>query len=121
MNDRLGANDTHKKWGIAIFCLYLFQLSTGAFIHFTKYRLFPVRHRSLQNYFHPVFGLFLIGIAFYQVSKIATTTPVVESNLTCDFFFPFRFVLDSASNGRSTLAEARSGTARTSHGSSGSS
>ncbi|KIP02585.1 hypothetical protein PHLGIDRAFT_286995 [Phlebiopsis gigantea 11061_1 CR5-6] len=66
-NDRLPVNDPHKKWGIAIFVLYLFQLAFGAAVHFVKRPFLSVRHRAFQNYFHPLFGVFLIGIAFYQV------------------------------------------------------
>ncbi|KAK7043150.1 AdoMet-homocysteine methyltransferase [Paramarasmius palmivorus] len=57
-------DDTHKKWGIAIFVLYLVQCSLGAFIHFVK----PSKPgRPPQNYFHAVLGLFIIGSALYQV------------------------------------------------------
>ncbi|KAJ3982717.1 hypothetical protein F5890DRAFT_1605036 [Lentinula detonsa] len=49
-------DDDHKKWGAALFALYVFQLkptnSTG---------------RLLQNYFYTVTGLILIGLGFYQV------------------------------------------------------
>lgn len=60
-------DDTHKKWGVAIFVLYFFQLSLGGFIHFFKIRFLPVLGRNVQNYFHATFGIFLIGISFYQV------------------------------------------------------
>ena len=64
-------NDTHKKWGVAIFVLYFFQLSLGGFIHFIKVRFLCVLGRSVQNYFHALFGIFLIGISFYQVSCLS--------------------------------------------------
>ena len=64
-------NDTHKKWGVAIFVLYFFQLSLGGFIHFIKVRFLCVLGRSVQNYFHALFGIFLIGISFYQVRSHA--------------------------------------------------
>ena len=70
-------NDTHKKWGVAIFVLYFFQLSLGAFIHFFKIRTVSVRGRSVQNYFHALFGIFIIGIAFYQVSRPQSACPTV--------------------------------------------
>lgn len=60
-------DDTHKKWGVAIFVLYFFQLGLGAFIHFIKRPFAQIQRRSVQNYFHATFGIFLIGISFYQV------------------------------------------------------
>lgn len=60
-------DDSHKKWGVALFVLYVVQCSLGALIHFFK----PVkpwpRGRSIQNYFHAILGLLIIGLAFYQV------------------------------------------------------
>lgn len=63
--------DTHMKWGAALFALYLVQISFGGIIHFFKPRskngpLF-IRGRSIQNYFHAILGIFIIGAAFYQV------------------------------------------------------
>ncbi|EKM52144.1 uncharacterized protein PHACADRAFT_262655 [Phanerochaete carnosa HHB-10118-sp] len=66
-NDHLPLNDTHKKWGVALFFLYLVQLSLGAFIHFVKVPFLSLNGRSLQNYLHAGFGVFIIGAAFYQV------------------------------------------------------
>lgn len=63
-------NDTHKQWGVAIFVLYLFQISLGGVIHFFKLRTAAIRGRSVQNYFHAVFGIFLIGVSFYQVCPL---------------------------------------------------
>ena len=63
--------DTHMKWGAALFALYLIQISLGGVIHFVKPRSRTgpafVRGRALQNYFHAVLGIFIIGAAFYQV------------------------------------------------------
>jgi len=60
--------DDHKKWGIAIFVLYFVQVFLGGFIHSVKPKSFVVdRKRPLQNYFHAILGLFIIGVAFYQV------------------------------------------------------
>ncbi|KAL0067392.1 AdoMet-homocysteine methyltransferase [Marasmius tenuissimus] len=58
-------DDTHKKWGIALFVLYIVQCLLGAFIHFIK----PAKPvgRPIQNYAHAVVGLLTIGIALYQV------------------------------------------------------
>ncbi|GJE90223.1 CBD9-like protein [Phanerochaete sordida] len=67
MGPDMQLNDTHKKWGVAIFVLYFFQLSLGGFIHFVKLRFALVLGRAVQNYFHALFGIFLIGISFYQV------------------------------------------------------
>jgi cytochrome b561 len=62
-------NDTHKQWGLTIFVLYWVQVFLGAIIHFFKPRssALRIRGRTVQNYFHAIFGLFIIGIAFYQV------------------------------------------------------
>ena len=60
-------DDTHKKWGVAIFVLYFFQVALGALIHFVKVPVVCILRRPLQNYFHAIFGLFLIGVSFYQV------------------------------------------------------
>lgn len=61
--------DTHMKWGIALFVLYWVQVLLGAIIHFVKPRSFALRlrGRTIQNYFHAILGLFIIGVAFYQV------------------------------------------------------
>ncbi|KAG7439470.1 CBD9-like protein [Guyanagaster necrorhizus] len=61
----LHLDDNHKQWGVAIFVIYWVQCALGAFIHWVK----PKRPagRPLQNYFHAVFGLFIIALAFYQV------------------------------------------------------
>jgi len=55
----------HKIWGLVLILLYLAQCSLGSFIHFVK----PKNRigRPPQNYGHAVFGLFIIGVAFYQV------------------------------------------------------
>ncbi|KAI0338198.1 CBD9-like protein [Trametopsis cervina] len=70
MNGVPQLGDTHMKWGVALFVLYFVQISLGAVIHFVKptpsYRL-RIRGRTLQNYFHAILGLLIIGIAFYQV------------------------------------------------------
>lgn len=55
-----------QKWGVAIFVLYIFQCSLGAFIHWVKFDI-RVMGRPPQNYFHALLGLFIIGIALYQV------------------------------------------------------
>ncbi|KAJ3733386.1 CBD9-like protein [Lentinula guzmanii] len=58
-------DDDHKKWGAALFALYVSQCIFGAFIHWVK----PTKStgRPLQNYLHAVTGLILIGLGFYQV------------------------------------------------------
>lgn len=66
-NDRLPLSDTHKRWGVALFGLYLVQLGLGAFIHFVKLPFAQLRGRSAQNYAHAAFGLFIIAVSFYQV------------------------------------------------------
>lgn len=64
-SESLHLDDDHKQWGVAIFVLYWVQCALGAFIHWVK----PKRStgRPLQNYFHAIFGLFIIALAFYQV------------------------------------------------------
>ncbi|KAI0769435.1 hypothetical protein BD413DRAFT_477791 [Trametes elegans] len=62
-------NDVHKKWGIAIFVLYLLQLGVGLTIHYVKPRAWAAGRgrRPAQNYFHAVFGLLIIAFAMFQV------------------------------------------------------
>ncbi|KAH8077492.1 hypothetical protein BXZ70DRAFT_697161 [Cristinia sonorae] len=60
-------NDKHKKWGLAIFILYWIQFALGTFIHFVKPRVALIRGRTVQNYFHAILGLFIIGASFFQV------------------------------------------------------
>ncbi|KAF4567218.1 hypothetical protein EYR40_006214 [Pleurotus pulmonarius] len=71
---------THRKWGVALFCLYFFQCALGVFIHFVKptpkptaYAAHPAARRPLQNYLHAVIGLLTIGLSFYQVRTGYTT------------------------------------------------
>jgi len=61
----LHLDDDHKRWGIAIFVLYLFQCLLGAFIHYVKEKN-RVR-RPPQNYTHAILGLLVIAFALYQV------------------------------------------------------
>ncbi|KAK0213310.1 hypothetical protein DFS33DRAFT_1377795 [Desarmillaria ectypa] len=58
-------SDDHQKWGAGIFVLYLIQCSLGAIIHWVKPKRFI--GRPPQNYLHAIFGLIIIGLAFYQV------------------------------------------------------
>ncbi|KAI0743639.1 hypothetical protein C8Q80DRAFT_1106923 [Daedaleopsis nitida] len=61
-------DDDHKKWGIAIFVLYLAQCSLGAVVHWVKPSSWTVKKkRPIQNYFHAILGLLVIGLSFYQV------------------------------------------------------
>ncbi|KAL6303522.1 hypothetical protein BKA93DRAFT_818015 [Sparassis latifolia] len=61
-------NDDHKKWGLALFVLYILQIVLGAVIHYWKPGFFLLGgRRPIQNYFHAVFGLVIIGLSFYQV------------------------------------------------------
>lgn len=56
---------THKKLGVALFVLYFAQVTYGALVHFVKS---PNRtKRPPQNYGHAIFGLLIIGLAYYQV------------------------------------------------------
>ena len=50
---------------MAIFVLYFAQAAFGAAIHWFKPRNF--RGRPFQNYLHPIIGLLIIALAFYQV------------------------------------------------------
>jgi len=61
-------NDTHKKWGLAIFILYWIQVAFGAFIHFVKPRVgLRIVRRPIQNYLHAILGLLILAASFYQV------------------------------------------------------
>ncbi|KAI0821668.1 hypothetical protein BC628DRAFT_1329028 [Trametes gibbosa] len=61
-------DDDHKRWGVAIFVLYIAQVTVGAVIHYVKPTSWTVgKRRPLQNYFHAVFGILIIALAFYQV------------------------------------------------------
>ncbi|TFK91609.1 hypothetical protein K466DRAFT_515061 [Polyporus arcularius HHB13444] len=61
-------DDDHKRWGIAIFVLYFIQCALGALVHYVKPTSWTVRRkRPVQNYFHAILGLLVIGLAFYQV------------------------------------------------------
>ncbi len=63
-------DDDHKKWGVAIFVLYFVQCMVGEVIHRVKPTSWTVRKkRPLQNYFHAILGLLVIGLSFYQVSS----------------------------------------------------
>ena len=53
-----------QKCGLALFVLYLVQISLGTIIHFFKPK--GARHRPLQNYAHAVIGLLLVALALYQ-------------------------------------------------------
>ncbi|KAF8993680.1 hypothetical protein BDQ17DRAFT_1286196 [Cyathus striatus] len=64
MSGALHLDDDHKRWGIAIFVLYGIQCGLGAFIHFVKPKQ---KGRPPQNYFHAIFGLLIVGLAFFQV------------------------------------------------------
>jgi hypothetical protein len=72
LNGLPNLSDTHMKWGLALFVLYWAQVSLGTIIHFLKPRSFTLRiwGRPVQNYFHAILGLLIIGIAFYQVTAI---------------------------------------------------
>ncbi|KAF9267010.1 CBD9-like protein [Marasmius fiardii PR-910] len=60
-------DSTHKIWGIVIFILYLLQCSLGGIVHFFKPANPWPKSRPIQNYFHAVFGLLIIGLGFWQV------------------------------------------------------
>ncbi|KAF5374583.1 hypothetical protein D9757_010155 [Collybiopsis confluens] len=67
-------DDKHKKWGVGLFVLYIFQCLLGAFIHWVKPKVKSSvstaasrGRRPLQNYLHAIVGLVLIGLGFYQV------------------------------------------------------
>lgn len=70
-------NDTHKKWGLALFILYWIQLGIGALIHFVKPVSGPrIVRRPVQNYVHALLGLFILGASFYQVTLSAESVHV---------------------------------------------
>lgn len=74
------ASDDHKKWGIAIFVLYVFQLVIGEVIHLVKPKSWTVgKRRPAQNYFHAVLGVLIIALAFYQV-RLSTALSMNQSD-----------------------------------------
>ncbi|KAH8106539.1 hypothetical protein DFH11DRAFT_1638524 [Phellopilus nigrolimitatus] len=58
--------DRHKRTGLALLILYIFQLFLGSIIHFFKTPTLLNGHRPPQNYFHAILGLTIIALAFYQ-------------------------------------------------------
>ncbi|KAI5117855.1 hypothetical protein M0805_007698 [Coniferiporia weirii] len=69
-------DDDHKRWGVAIFALYVGQCAFGGVVHFVKpasAKPDPAtgaqapRTRPPQNYGHAIVGLLVISLAFYQV------------------------------------------------------
>lgn len=57
--------DSHKKFGLVIFILYLVQLALGAIIHFVKSA--TRTRRPPQNYVHAVLGLLIIALSMIQI------------------------------------------------------
>ncbi|CAK5265805.1 unnamed protein product [Mycena citricolor] len=51
--------------GIVLLVLYLFQVALGAVIHFVKPK--NSTRRPIQNYFHALLGLTIIGLGLYQI------------------------------------------------------
>ena len=97
-------NDTHKKWGVALFVLYLFQISLGGLIHFYKMPFAQIHRRSFQNYFHAAFGIFIITAAFYQVHILSLNVTI--HSLHAAACRMLRCALGLGWNGRRTLGEA---------------
>lgn len=97
-------NDKHKKWGVALFVLYLAQISLGGFVHFYKFPFAQIHRRSFQNYFHAAFGIFIIAAAFYQVCLPASVA------ISHSFHGIVRRIIRYAQalglNGQCTLVEA---------------
>ncbi|KAJ3794845.1 hypothetical protein GGU11DRAFT_271091 [Lentinula aff. detonsa] len=60
-------NDEHKRWGVALFILYLFQYSLEAFIPRVKFTNILGRPPQSLNYIHVFLGSFVVGAALYQV------------------------------------------------------
>ncbi|KIK03483.1 hypothetical protein K443DRAFT_131315 [Laccaria amethystina LaAM-08-1] len=93
-------NDSHKRYGVAIFILYLLQCGLGAIIHWVKAS--DRTRRPLQNYFHAIFGLLIIALAFYQVHsgyKVEWTKATGRDELSNGvniFFFIWLAVLPAA-------------------------
>ncbi|KAJ7646591.1 hypothetical protein FB45DRAFT_890842 [Roridomyces roridus] len=57
--------NTHKRTGITLFVLYLFQCFLGAFIHYVKPK--NSSRRPAQNYAHAILGLIILAVALAQV------------------------------------------------------
>ena len=108
-------NDTHKKWGVAIFVLYFFQVFLGAVVHFFKIPALARKGiRAPQNYFHAIVGILIIGVSFYQV-RYPRSFPLS----TGADRFPRRFGQGSGRNGSYKRAGEAWVTARISCGSFG--
>jgi len=58
--------DTHTRFGLALFLLYIVQIIIGNIIHRYKPKS-AARRRPFQNYFHVFLGILIIALAFYQV------------------------------------------------------
>ena len=76
-------NDVHKRWGIAIFVLYLLQVGVGLTIHYVKPRAWASGRgrRPVQNYFHAVFGLLIIAFAIDRKSTRLNSSHSGESRM----------------------------------------
>ncbi|KAH8796232.1 hypothetical protein DL96DRAFT_1643983 [Flagelloscypha sp. PMI_526] len=73
-----GPIDGHGIWGIILFAVYVVQLGIGSLIYWVKPKV--LRRRPVQNYIHAIVGLFMIGLAFYQVRDgITSEFPRVAS------------------------------------------
>ncbi|KAJ6458364.1 hypothetical protein C8R47DRAFT_995270 [Mycena vitilis] len=59
------AKSDHKRFGTVILVLYLLQCALGAIIHFVKPK--DAKRRPIQNYFHAVLGIVVIGLGMYQI------------------------------------------------------
>lgn len=72
-------DDTHKKWGLAIFILYWSQFLLGVIIHFWKPRLSPkIVGRPIQNYLHPLLGIFIVAASYYQVCRHVSLSVIMS-------------------------------------------
>jgi len=60
-----GHSSTHTMLGLALFVLYLIQVTLGNIIHYIKPR--RPTGRPVQNYVHAVLGIAIIALAFWQV------------------------------------------------------
>ncbi|KAJ7071946.1 hypothetical protein C8F01DRAFT_222236 [Mycena amicta] len=61
--------DVHQQVGLALFILYLLQVSLGIFIHYVKFPSLTSRikgGRAPQNYLHAILGLAIVLLACWQ-------------------------------------------------------
>ncbi|KAJ3563308.1 hypothetical protein NP233_g9019 [Leucocoprinus birnbaumii] len=65
LDDRHKVKPNNMRLGVALFVLYFAQCGLGAIIH--RFKPKGINYRPPQNYFHAIFGIFIVALALYQV------------------------------------------------------